>query len=326
MDNNVTIVGYTGSGKTTYLLGMYIYMSGTGCKHYTIGAKDPNQDRRLEDMWEQLYEGKFPEANFNSEEYSFHIAHNYKPVCDFNWLDYPGGILSQPDHRDWAAFKDSISKSDCLLLVLDGAKFAIDASDEDEYAEKLHRMIKFDKGLRNELKEFNDLSSKGIQIPPTCILITKCDLINPKYRSTIMQVFPEVMSSLFAGTDVIITSVSLGANISEEGPDPFCIEEPIAFAVLTILMKYMVKLKEKKDKSRHVINKDRNFITRLLDSSKIEIAQKELEQFTEAGNKWISDAFKLIELFDDDKCIFVNGDKHAFRNYMREQFSVINSL
>lgn len=326
MDNKVTIVGYTGSGKTTYLIGMYMCMSGAGCKHYTIGAVNPNQDILLEQMWDKLCDGTFPEASYNSEKYSFHIAHNYKPVCNFDWLDYPGGILSQPNHKDWKSFKESIRSSDCLLLVLDGEKFDIEADDKKEYAEKLAKKIKYDKGMRNELKEFNDLSEKGIRIPPTCIVITKCDLINSDYRDVIERVLRESMPSLFDGTDImIITSVSLGANIREEGPDPFCIEEPIAFAVLTILIKYMKALDEKKSQTRAVVNKDRNFFTKWLDSSEIESAQSELKNLNEVGSKWMTDAFKLIELFHAEKDIFVMGKKYNFREYMRNLFASINS-
>lgn len=326
MDNKVTIIGYTGSGKTTYLIGMYMCMSGAGCKNYTIGAVDPNQDIRLEEMWEKLADGTFPEASYNSEKFSFHIAHNYKPVCNFDWLDYPGGILSQPGHDDWNAFKNSVRSSDCLLLVLDGEKFNIDAEDESEYAEKLAKKIKYDKGMRNELKQFNDLSEKGIEIPPTCIVITKCDLIDANYRKAIERVLQESMSSLFRGTEMlIITAVSLGANICEEGPEPFCIEEPIAFAVTMILLKYMKALQSKKSKSREVVTKKRNFITRWLDSSEIESAQSELKNLEEIGDKWIADAFKLIELFDIKKEIFAEGIKYNFRDYMRKLFSAFNS-
>lgn len=326
MENKVTIVGYTGSGKTTYLIGMYMCMSGAGCKHYTIGATDPNQDMRLEQMWDKLCDGEFPDASFNSEKYSFHIAHNYKPVCDFNWLDYPGGVLSDPGHEDWEALRNSICSSDSLLLVLDGEKFVIDAKDEEEYEEKLSKKIKYDKGMRSQLKEFNNLSAKGTRIPPTCIMITKCDLIDPDYRNVIERVLKESMSSLFESTLVIITSVSLGANISEEGPDPFCVEEPIAFAVLTILMKYVSLLSEKKNNARAVLNKERNFFTEWLDALEIERAKKELKNLNEIGDKWVADAYKLIELFDSKKNIFVEGVKQNFCQYMRKEFSEINSL
>ncbi len=327
MDNKITIIGYTGSGKTTYLIGMYMCMSGAGCKNYTIGTRDPNQDVNLEKLWERLCDGKFPDASYNSEKYTFHIAHNYKPVCDFDWLDYPGGILSEPDHKDSAALKKSISSSDCLLLVLDGEKFKIDAQDEREYGEKLAKKIHWDKGMRNELKEFTTLAQDGIKIPPICIVITKCDLLelDIDYCKVIERVLKETMSPLFEGTDVIITAVSLGSDIEEEGPEPHCIEEPIAFAVLTILMKYMKELSEKKSQNRQVLNKERNFLTRWLYSEEVKEAGSKLQNLDEVGNKWMIDAFELLELFDSDKDIFIKGIKRNLREYMRDEFSKINA-
>lgn len=326
MENRVTIIGYTGSGKTTYLTGMYMCMSGAGCKNYTIGAVDSKQDLRLEQMWDKLTDGGFPAASSDSEKYSFHISHNYKPVCDFDWLDYPGGVLSQPDHQDWGKLRESIHVSDCLLLVLDGKAFDIEAGSEEEYAEKLTKKIKYDKGMRNELKEFNDLSKNNLRIPPTCIVITKCDLIDPGHRNTIESVLRESMSSLFEGTEMLtITSVSLGANIENDGPDPFCIEEPIAFAVLMILLKYIEMLKDKKTQKLNIVNKKRGFFTKWLDSSEIENANAELNELNKNGDKWIEDAEKLLELFDSEKDIFANNKKYNFREYIRNRFAEINS-
>lgn len=326
MQNRVTIIGYTGSGKTTYLTGMYMCMSGVGCKNYTIDAIDSNQDLRLEQMWDKLTDGKFPDASNNSEKYSFHISHNYKPVCDFDWLDYPGGVLNQPEHQDCEELNESIQVSDCLLLVLGGDAFNIKAGSEEEYKEKLIKKFKFDKGMRNELKEFNHLSQNNLRIPPICILITKCDLIDFKYRNAIESALRESMSSLFEGAEMlIITSVSLGTNIKEDGPDPFCIEEPIAFSVLMILFKYMEILKQKKTENLNIVNRKRGCFTKWLDSSEIESANEELAKLNEIGNKWMKDAEKLLELFDSEKDIFVNNKKYNFREYIRNRFSEINS-
>lgn len=322
MDNKVTVIGYTGSGKTTYLTGMYMCMSGVGCKNYTIGAIDPNQDVNLERMWDSLYEGKFPAASNNSEVFSFHIAHCYKPVCDFDWLDYPGGLLSQPDNPQWAKMKESIETADCLLFVLDGAKFQIEAKDEDDYKEKLIRNLIYDKGIRNEIKEFNSLSQKSInKIPPVCLLITKCDLINLEYKNAIESALTTVLSGLFASTSLaIITSVSLGENIKEDGPNPFCIEEPIAFAVLTILLKYMEQLNGEKRRASEVIDQDRGWLKKWWDKEEVASARQTLNDLNALGNKWIEDAYKLLDLFDSGKAVYVKGKKKQFHGYIRNLF------
>lgn len=322
MENKVTIIGYTGSGKTTYLTGMYMCMSGVGCKNYTIGAINPNQDVDLERLWDSLYAGKFPAASNNSETYSFHIAHCYKPVCDFDWLDYPGGILSDPSNPQWQDMKKSIESADCLLFVLDGAKFQIEASDENEYREKLIHKLTYDKGIRNEIKEFNSLSQKSIKkIPPVCLLITKCDLINLDYKNAIESALTKVLSGLFASTPLaIITSVSLGENIIEDGPNPFCIEEPIAFAVLNILLKYMDELKDGKSRASGIIDKDRGAFGRWWDKEEIESARQTLRDLTAMGNKWMEDAYKLLDLFDSEKDVYVHGKKQKFHGCLRNLF------
>lgn len=326
MENKVTVIGYTGSGKTTYLIGMYQCMSGAGCKHYTLGVIDPNQDLLLDQMWENLCDGKYPDASFNSEKFSFHIAHDYKPVCDFDWLDYPGGVLGDPKNPDYNPLQESIRSSDCLLLVLDGDIFAIDAADEESYASKLAKKLQYGKSVKKELNQFNNLSKKGISIPPVCVMITKCDKIDMGYKDVIEKVLKENLASLFSGTkELIITAVSLGEDIENDGPDPFCVEEPIAFAVMMILKKYMELLKMKKSGLLDDLNKPRGAISRWWNKDELQSEKAELEKLTDAGNKWVADAMKLIELFDSGKDIYISGTKTNFRTYMRDIFSKINS-
>lgn len=322
MDNKVTIIGAKESGKTTYLTGMYMCMSGVGCKNYTIGAIDPNQDVYLERLWDNLNTGKFPTASDKSETFCFHIAHCYKPVCDFEWLDYPGGLLSMPEDPQWPKMKESIETADCLLVVLDGAKFQIDACDKEEYKEKLIHKLTYDKGIRNEIKEFNSLSQKSIKkIPPVCLLITKCDLINLDYKEAIESALTTVLSGLLASTPLaIVTSVSLGENIAVDGPDPFHVEEPIAFAVLTILLKYMTQLNGEKSRASEVIDQDRRWFKKWLDKEEVESARKTLDDLNALGNRWIEDAYKLLDLFHPGKVVYAYGRKQQFHEFIRKLF------
>ena len=324
MENKVTIIGCMGSGKTMYLAGMYRHMSGLGCKNYTIGAVDPNQDLYLANMWNGLYKGRFPAATNDSETYTFHIAYHYKSVCDFDWLDYPGGLLSDPNNPQWKKMKESIETADCLLLVLDGEKFQIEAEDKEDYKKKLKSKLIYDSGIRDEIKEFNCLSQKSIRIPPVCLLITKCDLINRDYKESIESALQEVLSGLFASTPLgIITGVSLGENIRENGPKPWCLEEPIAFAVLTILLKYMVMLRSGQDDQRDVIERNRGWFQRWRDREQIELARQTLEKLAALGNKWKEDAYMLLDLFDSGKVVYVHGQNRNFREYIPQFMSEI---
>ena len=61
-----TILGETGSGKTCYLVGMYSEMA-AGIGGYSIIAKNDEDDLKLQDMYDRMYDSslgadRFPAA------------------------------------------------------------------------------------------------------------------------------------------------------------------------------------------------------------------------------------------------------------------------
>lgn len=322
MENNVTVIGFKNSGKTTYLAGMYIMMS-TGRKNFSL-LTNPDLDLFLENLWDGICSGNFPLPSDKDEKFSFHLAHNHKAVCDFDWLDYPGGVLADPNHPSREKLNASIRESDCLVLVLDGDLFAIDAASESDYEAKLTKKLEFDSGLRKEVKSLTRLSAEGVAIPPICIVVTKCDKINADYQAVVKNVLRncEPLRPVFEGNKLVMTaSVSLGAGIDHgEAPDPFCIEQPIAFAVLVILLKYLAAIQLKKADNKTFANKPRNMISKWWNSAEIALAENNIKELSDISDKWSEDAYKLIELFSEEKKIYINGKPEGFRDYFRDVF------
>lgn len=323
MENNVTVIGFKNSGKTTYLAGMYAMMS-AGRKNFSLVTKDPDLDLFLENLWDGICSGNLPLPSDKDEKFSFHIAHNYKPVCDFDWLDYPGGILADPNHPSREKLNTSIREADCLVLVLDGDLFVIDATSEADYEAKLTKKLEFDSGLRKETKALTRLSAEGMAIPPICIVVTKCDKINYAYQAVVEKVLRncESLKGVFEGNKLVITSsVSLGEGIDHgAAPDPFCIEQPITFAVLVILLKYLVVLMIKRKDNKAFVNKSRGIFSSWWNSEEIAVAENNIKELAGVSNKWSEDAYKLIELYSENKKIYINGKSEGFRDYFRDIF------
>ncbi|SFR92142.1 hypothetical protein [Anaeromicropila populeti] len=321
MKNNVTVIGFKNSGKTTYLAGMYTIMS-AGRKNFSLVTKDPDLDLFLENLWDGICSGNFPLPSDKDEIFSFHLAHNYKPVCDFDWLDYPGGILADPNHPSREKLNTSIREAACLILVLDGDLFAIDATSEADYEAKLTQKLEFDSGLRKETKALTRLSAEGIVIPPICIVVTKCDKINFDYQAAVEKVLRESLKGVFEGNPlVMVSSVSFGEGIDHgAAPDPYCIEQPIAFAVLVILLKYLKALKISRTDNKEFVNKSRDIISRWWNSAKISAAENNIKELAGVSDKWSEDAYKLLELFPDKKKIYINGKEEKFKPYFRDIF------
>ena len=302
MDNKVTVIGVKESGKTTYLTGMYICMS-MGVKHFSLFAKDPSQDMYLEKLWDMINNGDKPDPSDKTEKYKFHIAHNYKPVMDFDWMDYPGGILAQPNTPECQTLIQDVKNSDCILLILNGELFAnIQAQDVEEYKECVLKKLK---------------------LPPVGIVVTKCDLIPKTYQSTIQDIIRKKFNQLIneSGRIILPMSVTLGGKL-EPGfiPNPHNIEQPIAFAVLAILMKYLLLAKIQNAENQSYIVNHSGFLKSILNSGKIDKAKQNSKTLGEVIDKISGDAYKLIELFSDSKVIYVDGKEKNLRDYYKEAF------
>lgn len=333
MDNKITVLGIKESGKTTYLAGMYICMS-AGVKNFSLVAKDPNQDMYLEKLWEKISNGEKPYPTDKSEQYHFHIAHNYKPVMDFDWKDYPGGILAEPSAPECQNLIQDVKDSDCLLLILDGRLFVSGNRDEyeagilnrDEYKDEILGKIKYDTGVRAEIKMFQRLSDENLKLPPVGIVVTKCDLIPPTYKPVVQEIIREIFSQLIGESErvVLLMSVTLGGDIVPGFvPKPSNIEQPIAFSVLAILMKYLALAKMQKDKNANYIKKYPQ-IGRLFNPGKLDKARQNAKELQELIDKLSDDAYKLIELFSDEKTIYVDGAEKNLRDYYKDAFQEIS--
>lgn len=94
----ITVIGFTSSGKTCYLAGMYDTMS-YGVKNFSLIEQDSDQDRYLQKLWENISsaEGReWPVPNDDKRSYTFSLCHSFEPVMEFEWADYPGAALVDP--------------------------------------------------------------------------------------------------------------------------------------------------------------------------------------------------------------------------------------
>lgn len=326
LENRVTVIGYTASGKTTYLTGMYTCMT-LGIKHFSLYATNSNNDLYLEQLWSGICNGDTPDPSDNVEKYSFHISHNRKPVTDFEWMDYPGGVLSQPDSQAFQELVANVKESDCLLLILDGDKlFNIEAADIEDYKDSVLRNISMDEGIRKEVKLFSYLSSNSIDLPPVGIVVTKCDLIPKQYQTVIQEIITTQFDDIIEEKDRVVLpmSVSLGGKI-EPGfsPRPYNVEQPITFAVLAILLKYLNNAKSQKDANNVYIRNNSGLIKGFFNSGKVNKARQNSQVLMQAIDKWSDDAFKLIDLFSDEKQIYVDGKKRNLKEYYKELFRAV---
>ena len=246
----ITMLGTTGAGKTSYLLGMYAVMQ-TGIQGFTLAAKDMDLDLELTQRWEKLIslkgEDRWPTPNAAAMEYyGFDFSYGFRPLMGFQWLDYRGLALSdRSTEQDVADLVIYLQESACLFLCISGEYLTSELTPNTVRQIKSDRMNQFIQQYISNNKQPNP------QQPfPVAIVITKYDLCHHREREEIIADVKKLFQALFtpnSGWLVMICPVSLGRDLGDD-PDnakivPVNVHLPVVFAVYSQLRAYGLKLK-----------------------------------------------------------------------------------
>jgi hypothetical protein len=119
------MVGHSGSGKTSFMAGLYKYL-GEDKEGYGVSAKKESQKMQLARMANNLTKGIYPAGTDIQSCYEFAFTVFGEELVPFNWIDYRGGILlsDDPDDNDMDNFMEALKKTDALVVFLDGEKLS----------------------------------------------------------------------------------------------------------------------------------------------------------------------------------------------------------
>ena len=240
-----TMLGESGSGKTCYLLGMYMSMNmDLESIGYTIVASDAQVKKNLTSNYYKLEDdmrgaGRFPDTTDNVQKYNFDLQYAFETILPFEWIDYPGAFLdpTQVDTTD-AQYKEvekSIRESSTIFICIDGENLV-----KGDINAKIRRVKRKCAARINpylgELKE--KLKREGSGLPPICIIVTKFDLCASSVsRDDMRKIIEESFKPLFMSDDtlVAIVPVSLGNDITDDDYkgelEPVNIHLPILFGI-----------------------------------------------------------------------------------------------
>lgn len=173
----VTMLGPTGSGKTTYLHGMFAHFA-LGDGVYGMFERDWDRGLDLERGWRALTdEGVLPEAtDENPQFYEFVVQRGSHAVVDLHWSDFRGGALFSrtAQHADVATLQQRLTASDSIHLVLDGGVLA--AADLSATAGLANRLgaPRMSGAVRQAI---DTRATQGLPLPSVVVLVTKADRI-----------------------------------------------------------------------------------------------------------------------------------------------------
>lgn len=316
----ITMLGYTGSGKTCYMLGMYSFMS-MGINGFSLTAIDPDEDLQLMELWEALVDGNTlppPTQPQSSEQpvqpYNFSFNYAGRPLTSFNWIDYRGGALkessSQSETHDTQYLREAAKNSDCLFLVVSADCLQEQIVDDEgnvnsSAKSRINRKLAIGQ-MNNILTAIQTEIQSSYQSAypiPLAIVITKYDLIHQtRSKEEITRDIKELFNPLFQshsdenpGWLTMICPVSLGKDLDIQNGrvvdgevDPINVHLPLIFAIYSELRKVANDLQLQINAgSKYVEERKNNFFARMTESG----------QINRFGNEIASNQVKLEEIY-----------------------------
>lgn len=298
--------------------------------------RDSDQDFYLQTLWENISSGEgrnWPVPNNEKRTYSFALCHSFDKVMEFEWLDYPGGALVDSGYGLIDEIKSQLAESSCLLVLINGESFAYEGKPEfkkkiqavtrEEYCETVKKNLKRNKDLI-AVKKLSEIAKENKMLPPIALVVTKSDLIEDQWINCVGDIIRDSFENIFGenGEDkrwVMVTAVTLGAGIENgEDADPEDIEQPIAYAVLSMLCGYIEKAKMIKGSNDQTMKDNSTPFKKLINRKKLEELRQESAKIEAVIGKLSRDAIRLMELFPEDKPIYINGMKHNLRNFFAD--------
>ena len=221
-DIKITMLGATGSGKTCYMLGMYATMQ-IGVNGLTLSAQDLDDDIRLTDMWEKLVEVKdsnrWPPPNNNDPiNYVFNFNYGFKPIMQFEWLDYRGGaIFDLTGEKDVPALINQLAASHCVFLCVSGAHLTEPIT--PQRLPLINREARINR-MNAHMAKVGERVRPTSQRPfPVVIVLTKYDLCSNRPPEEVIEDVKKLFPALFASNSgwlTLLCPVSLGERIGNE--------------------------------------------------------------------------------------------------------------
>lgn len=343
-DTTITILGMSGAGKTCYLLSLY-YMMGAGKAGYTI-TTDEDTDVQLRDYYVRLddqtlpRERRFPAGTDTSKSYTFNLEYGYRKIMDFDWIDYPGGLLDRKNSgniEEYEKVKKSIQGSSSLIICVDGTLFSKEKSKDGK--------VEIDKIVQNIKSQcsnvintfFSDYANNNRAIPLTEIVITKYDLCREfMNKDMIYEIIKKAFTPFFVKNDVekvvTIIPVSIDKNsIGKMGIEPINIELPIFMSIYVALIKKirniileirkneqeLSKLDSKLLKEKNRIFKRKGEMAQLSGQKKSlvdKINAKNTEK--ESMQMYLQN---MLEVLKKIKNIYIDGEKRDISKWLEDQ-------
>lgn len=311
----ITMLGYTGSGKTCFMTGMYAVMQ-LGIQGFTLSTQDLDEDIDLTDRWEQMLEGgddRFPTGTTDTYNYAFDFCYGLKPLMGFEWLDYRGGALrGKSSESDVQELRGILSDSSCVFLCISGEylKDSITTQTDLQKTARGTRATQMNSLLQK-------LRKRKEGVIPVVIAITKYDLCSHRKKDDIARDIQKLFDGLFtrdSGWLVTICPVSLGKALASDldGGDiePINLHIPLIFAIYAKLSEDATQKQNHESALSSQLRalQDKNAVMRWLESDSIDRLNTQINQNQTQMNE-IRDNMSLLGNELGKVLVYQNGEE-----------------
>ena len=237
----ITMLGVSGSGKTSFMTAMYGMMSTGDClQGFLLSSENVSQHQRLAKNWEELLDDdsrEWPESTAGeTATYDFNLTHGTKPVIGFDWLDYRGGAIKDPNVNapDLVQLQERLSSSSSIFICVSGERLATAVKPADFTKTGVSNINNLLVNTFNNVKVNNP--------PALVIVITKYDKCSHRSKAEITAEIKKLFQPWFAENSswlVLVCPVTLGSSLSRDEKsgeiDPKGIHLPIIFSLVADL-------------------------------------------------------------------------------------------
>lgn len=251
---DVTILGGEGSGKTTFLMGMFATLSAGLVSGFSLHCRNRDRGLDLLNYWDNFSEkGILPDpTSVDAPLYPFVFKSGVAPWLDFDVLDYRGAVTYTVNNDpDVELMLSHLRKSTSLYVVIDSRYLSQPVTpanrDRIQRATKLRQINSF---LHTAIEQRQQAHEP---LPSIVILLTKSDLLRDRFANhteavmvkELLQDLEQLVPLVFAsGVSALVCPVRIGQLGSPEHPavnadtwdpdqvDPKNLHRPAAFTLL----------------------------------------------------------------------------------------------
>lgn len=273
----IITIAPSGAGKTVFLASMFKQLSTQGKHQLYLYVEDAKQRSELNNIYTEITTGeKWPQGTRGDvKEWVFTCRVedsnlNKYSVCNFTYIDYPGGLITNPETNDFD-FVKGVDGAHAVLAILDGTKLLSLVTNKQSKNVEIW--------LNQELAALAQIIQNCGNIP-VHFIISKWDVLHDKYN--LQELWGRLLERSSELENVVglrknkgvrlipVSSIGMEfATLQPDGsmkknpdkdPKPYLLEVPITYAMTDPLEKELkTKVKELKEEleenSNNIFNK-----------------------------------------------------------------------